>query len=587
MKYFKHFSFTNIILFVSFFFTFSLTLLWFFEVRFSSEKIIKNYQNMQLEQRKTLLKNQVENAIDYMKYKRINAENNLKEVLKNKIYDAYHIADNLYNKFKDTKSDEEIISIIKESLREFRFFDDRGYFFILKLDGETVLHPIFPQYEGTYFLRDHKDTHGINLHNLFKYIALSKQKEGYVEYYFYRTDNKKNESKKIGFIKYFEPFDLYIGTSEYVKDYEKIVQNEVINRLNEVRYGNHEYLFINKLDGTVLMNPLNPKIVGKNMLNFKDENGLFVVKEFNKVAKQDEGDFVHYIWKKPNSDEKTTKYAYIKGFKPWNWSIGGGSYLDEMKSEIFYKALKQKEDQQNRIYIVGILMICLTLLSLYSMIWWNRRIRKSIDEFNTFFENSSNERTKIDSEKILFKEFNQMAIYLNNMLETKEKLKSELEHLAITDKLTGINNRFKIDELLQNEIIRSQRYYHIFALAIIDIDNFKKINDNYGHQIGDSVLIKIAKILKENIRNVDHLGRWGGEEFVIICPETSLEGSLKLMEDLRKTIESENFEGIETVTASFGLTLFILDDDSTSILKRADDALYKAKEEGRNKVVVL
>ncbi|TLP37494.1 sensor domain-containing diguanylate cyclase [Arcobacter arenosus] len=587
MKYLKHFSFTNIILFVSFFFTFSLTLLWFFEVRFSSEQIIKNYQNMQLEQRKTLLKNQVENAIDYIKYKRINAENNLKEVLKDKIYDAYHIADNLYNKFKDTKSDEEIISIIKESLREFRFFDGRGYFFILKLDGEAILHPIFPQYEGTYFLRDYKDTHGINLHNLFKYIASSKQKEGYVEYYFYRTDNKENESKKIGFIKYFEPFDLYIGTSEYLKDYEKIVQNEVLNRLNEVRYGKYEYLFINNLDGTVLMNPLNPQLVGKNMLNFKDENGLFVVKEFIKVAKEKEGGFVKYIWKKPDSNEKTTKFTYIEGFKPWDWYIGSGSHLDDIKSEIFYKALKQKEEQKNRIYIVGFLMICLTLLSLYSMIWWNRRIRKSIEEFNTFFEKSSSKKTKIDSKKILFKEFNQMAVYLNNMLESKEKLKTQLEHLAITDKLTGINNRLKIDELLQNEIVRSKRYNHAFGFAIIDIDNFKSINDNYGHQVGDSVLIKIAKILKENIRNVDYLGRWGGEEFVIICPETSLEGTLKLMEDLKKIIESESFETVGTVTASFGLTLFDLEDDASTILKRADDALYKAKDDGRNKVVVL
>lgn len=587
MKYLKNISFTKIILFVSFFFTFTLTLLWFFELRISSEKIIKDYQNLQLEQKRTLLKNQVENAIDYIKYKRINAENNLKEVLKNKIYDAYNIANNLYNKFKDTKTNEEIISIIKESLREFRFFDGRGYFFILKLDGEAVLHPIFPQHEGSFFLRDHNDAHGTNLHNLFKYIASSKQKEGYVEYYFYRTDNKENESKKIGFIKYFEPFDLYIGTSEYLKDYEKIVQNEVLNRLNEVRYGKYEYLFINNLDGTVLMNPLNPQLVGKNMLNFKDENGLFVVKEFIKVAKEKEGGFVKYIWKKPDSNEKTTKFTYVESFKPWDWYIGSGSHLDDIKSEIFYKALKQKEEQKNRIYIVGFLMICLTLLSLYSMIWWNRRIRKSIEEFNTFFEKSSNKKTKIDSKKILFKEFNQMAVYLNNMLESKEKLKTQLEHLAITDKLTGINNRLKIDELLQNEIVRSKRYNHAFGFAIIDIDNFKSINDNYGHQVGDSVLIKIAKILKENIRNVDYLGRWGGEEFVIICPETSLEGTLKLMEDLKKTIEAEKFEAIGTVTASFGLTLFDLEDDASTILKRADDALYKAKDDGRNKVVVL
>lgn len=587
MRYLKHFSFTNIILFVSFFFTFTLTLLWFFEMRISSEKTIENYQSMHLEQKKSLIRNEVKNAVDYIKYKRLNAENELKEVLKTKIHDAYTISNNLYNKFKETKSKDEIILIIKESLRQLRFFDNRGYFFILKTDGKAILHPIFPQHEGTFFLRDHKDIRGTNLHNYFKQIALSKEQEGFVEYYFYRTDDKKKEGKKIGFIKYFEPFDMYIGSSEYVKDYEKIVQREVLSRLNEIRYGNNGYLFINDFDGKVLMNPLNEQIVGKNMINFKDDNGLFVVREFIKVAHKNKGDFVHYLWNKPDSKNKTIKFTYIEGFKPWDWIIGSGSHLDDVKTEIFYEALKQKEEQKNRIYIVGALMLILILLSLYSMIWWNKRIRKSINEFNEFFENSSNENVKIDSGKILFSEFNQMAKYLNNMLESKEKLKLELEHLAITDKLTGINNRLKIEELLQNEVLRSQRYNHTFGLSIIDIDNFKRINDTYGHQTGDIVLVKIAKILKENIREVDFVGRWGGEEFVIICPETSIDGTKKLLENLRVTIEKEDFKEVGTVTASFGVSLFNETDDYISILKRADDALYEAKNSGRNKVIVL
>ena len=161
----------------------------------------------------------------------------------------------------------------------------------------------------------------------------------------------------------------------------------------------------------------------------------------------------------------------------------------------------------------------------------------------------------------------------------------ELNKLATTDKLTNINNRRKIEELLQHELNRDERFSHTFGLAILDIDYFKKVNDTFGHQTGDKVLQEIATLLTDNLRKTDFVGRFGGEEFIIICPESNKDEAISLMELIRKEIEKYTFKDIGKKTVSFGLTLSKEGDTIESILKRADKALYEAKNSGRNKVI--
>jgi diguanylate cyclase (GGDEF)-like protein/PAS domain S-box-containing protein len=162
--------------------------------------------------------------------------------------------------------------------------------------------------------------------------------------------------------------------------------------------------------------------------------------------------------------------------------------------------------------------------------------------------------------------------------------KKRIENLSITDKLTGVSNRSKLDDILKSEIKRTNRYGYTFGIILLDIDNFKKVNDTYGHLVGDKVLVSITNILKNNIREIDLLGRWGGEEFLIVCPHTNKEGIITLCETLRKKIELFDFGDYSSQSASFGSTSFIKDDTIDTIILRADTALYKAKEMGRNRV---
>jgi diguanylate cyclase (GGDEF)-like protein len=164
--------------------------------------------------------------------------------------------------------------------------------------------------------------------------------------------------------------------------------------------------------------------------------------------------------------------------------------------------------------------------------------------------------------------------------------KKALASLSMTDALTGISNRCSLDKTLLDESVRSDRFNHSLGLIILDIDHFKKINDTFGHQAGDKVLKEFATILISNCRVTETVGRWGGEEFLIICPETELLGLQVLAENIRAKIAAHRFPDVEKVTASFGIACRSVNELIDLAINRADQALYQAKNGGRNRVNV-
>jgi diguanylate cyclase (GGDEF)-like protein len=167
---------------------------------------------------------------------------------------------------------------------------------------------------------------------------------------------------------------------------------------------------------------------------------------------------------------------------------------------------------------------------------------------------------------------------------------TEKEFMSVLDGLTGLYNRRQFELGLEQEYNRSKRHPSDFSLAILDIDFFKKVNDTYGHQYGDYVLQTVANIMKSCFRKTDLLYRYGGEELVIIMPETNIEGAIIPVQRLRRMVEDYTFEynGVKAkVTVSIGLTMNFQEFGTPAdMLKSADEALYKAKEGGRNRVVL-
>ena len=176
---------------------------------------------------------------------------------------------------------------------------------------------------------------------------------------------------------------------------------------------------------------------------------------------------------------------------------------------------------------------------------------------------------------------------VNSLVEIKEQQKNELLVLSQTDALTKVANRLKLDQVLKHEFQRAQRYNTPLTLIFIDIDYFKSVNDNYGHQAGDIVLQEFAQLIENSIRTTDTFGRWGGEEFLLILPETSSNEGITLANQLCQSVAQHQFSYTFSNTASFGVSSIQQGIDLQNLIKLADNALYQAKEQGRNKVVYL
>jgi diguanylate cyclase (GGDEF)-like protein len=162
--------------------------------------------------------------------------------------------------------------------------------------------------------------------------------------------------------------------------------------------------------------------------------------------------------------------------------------------------------------------------------------------------------------------------------------KNTISELAEKDELTQIYNRAKIKSLL-SLALRDAEIHHIpFSIIMIDIDHFKKVNDSYGHDTGDKVLIEVTSLLRSLLRSQDEIGRWGGEEFIILSKSTTADEAYMIAEQLRIAIETFSFYTSDTLTCSFGISEYLPNDTLANIIKKSDEALYRAKKAGRNTV---
>lgn len=186
-------------------------------------------------------------------------------------------------------------------------------------------------------------------------------------------------------------------------------------------------------------------------------------------------------------------------------------------------------------------------------------------------------------------EVNHKQILLQEVAQRTAELQeahARLARLAISDKLTGALNRFGLEQRFDEEMQRAQAQGRPLAVIMADIDKFKDINDSWGHLTGDALLQDFTAILQSALRPGDILARWGGEEFLVLCPATNLEQAVQLAQQLCGQVAAHDFPMIGTVTCSFGVAAWREGDVSDSLVKRVDDALYRAKQGGRNRVCV-
>ncbi|MBF0265644.1 MAG: diguanylate cyclase [Gammaproteobacteria bacterium] len=171
-------------------------------------------------------------------------------------------------------------------------------------------------------------------------------------------------------------------------------------------------------------------------------------------------------------------------------------------------------------------------------------------------------------------------------LKLIEQQNKNLEKIASLDPLTEIRNRRSFREIIATEIKRSKRYQHPLCLIYFDIDHFKKINDSYGHRVGDEILIDVVKVVLHQLRDIDYLGRWGGDEFLILLSETSLMYADHVAQRICSEVEQYPFNKVDEVSISLGVVEYKTNESIDALINRADTSLYRAKSNGKNKVML-
>lgn len=223
---------------------------------------------------------------------------------------------------------------------------------------------------------------------------------------------------------------------------------------------------------------------------------------------------------------------------------------------------------------IDVLTFCLYLIALFFI----------LDNYETIKGEQQERLEKLNMH--LEEEIQKRTSELQQANEALLVEKQSLKALSSTDQLTGLCNRYKFEELFEFERNQSLRYKTDLSIILMDIDHFKSINDNYGHNAGDIVLKELALTLKKSIRGSDVAVRWGGEEFIAITPKTTLEQAQQLAETIRQIVKNTPHSGVGQITISIGVASFEENDSLKSLVQRADVALYRAKKLGRNNVQI-
>lgn len=256
----------------------------------------------------------------------------------------------------------------------------------------------------------------------------------------------------------------------------------------------------------------------------------------------------------------------------------------------FSEEIVGTNDSFNQVLVIGGLLsfasiAFLVLVTLYISFSTRKGVYEIVDRMKAFAQGETDFKQRIYRSQR--DELGYLIHWFNKLSDKLEHGYLKVEKISITDQLTQLNNRNRTDAYFPQALQEAQNHRTPLAAVILDIDKFKSINDTYGHIIGDDVLCGLAHILKNNIQPNHFLARWGGEEFVIIMPNTLAEEAEEAMNSLRETIAHSRFTDVGNITVSFGIAMANEDDNTKSIMERADKGLYKAKENGRNCVVIL
>ncbi|WP_017222940.1 bifunctional diguanylate cyclase/phosphodiesterase [Moritella dasanensis] len=511
---------------------------------------IKTLRQDFIKKEKELVKYQVKQIFQQVTYEKSNTEALLKESIKSRVYQAHRIATTIYEANKD-KSEAQVTKLITDALRSIRFNQGRGYYFIYKTNGLSVMHPTVPAFEGT-SKWDYQDGRG-------NYIARDMGKlikthdESFYRWWFVKPENNNKEFEKIGFGKRFAPYDWFIGTGEYVIDVENDIKQRLLQRISNIRYGNNGYIFVIDYQGNYLSH-YQKDFEGTNRFNVLNQQGIATVQQIIDVAKQGE-DYLHYVGPViPTTARSADKISYIMGFPDWQWAIGSGVYISEI--EDYLTTREQAIEQQHKNEFANILW-----LSLFTTLFF---VALSFILAN-----------------YLSRRFALYERQISADFSTLNKVKEQLQYQALHDTLTALPNRTLLDMQIAKGIALSKMSNKKLAIMFVDLDDFKKINDLYGHSVGDELLTTLGTVFNQLLSPGDNVARFGGDEFVFCFPELDdLAAAERKVQSICAIFKQSFIINGKSIYSSCSIGVAMYPDDgdaSEQLISKADIVLYKSK----------
>jgi len=467
-----------------------------------------------IEEQKIIIKNEELREIRQIKYQKNLSKKILKEDIKRKVDTVYKISLNIYNRNKD-KSKSEITNIIKNALRAIRFKDGRGYFFIYKKDGTNILHPIQPELEGKN-LWNHQDKNDLFIMREFTKI-IKDSKKGFLTWYWKKPKDIKKQYKKIGYIRYLEQLDWYLGTGEYLVDFENDIKEKLIKEIQQIRFGKNGYIFIHQYDGLCLTHIKNENI-GKYRLNIKDKKGNFVVKNVIDFAKEG-GGFIEYIGTiNPDTKLPAKKISYIVGMDDLKWQIGAGAYISDIDKVLIQKEEDFKNKLIKTIWVIILFSILFTLLLVFILWLYAKNIEIQFIQYKESLKKHISENKK------------------------KDKLLSEQTKLAsMGDMIGNIAHQWRqpltVISTASSGIVMQKKFGIFDETKLIDICN--TINDNA--QYLSTTIDDFKNFIKGNRKKEKFNLKENIDSFLNLINASIVSHDITVVLELEKDIEIDSY----------------------------------------------
>jgi methyl-accepting chemotaxis protein len=480
----------------------SLALNSIYNINAITQKNITKYAEDAYKNKELELKNYVSVAVKSIESyhertstKKIKAE--VENELKKQSGFLFSILDETYKKYNGKISENSLKQKLKEIV-SFTRYGTSGYFWINDMDAVIIDHPIKPQLNGKNLYK-FKDKGGKEIFK--EFVNVSKEKgEGFVDYVWPKPGYEKPQPK-ISYVKLFKPFNWVIGTGAYVDDVTSKMKMEALKTIAGMRYGKSGYFWINDTEPKMVMHPIKPSLDGKYLGDFKDANGVYLFKEMVKVSGKNEGGLVKYVWPKPGFDKPQQKFSYVQIFKPWNWIVGTGAYVDDIEAKISQIKKDASSQIQSSIVSIAINALIIALVFSFAVSYIaNKNIMKPIEEFKNglleFFKFVDREKSDVDEIDINTKdEIGVMVQSVNEHIRaTKTKILQDKAVLnEIDDVIEKIDNGFFMYqvqstttnqevELLKNKInILAQHLNHKMEVIKKALNEFG--NSNFSYKI--------------------------------------------------------------------------------------------------------